>query len=312
MKVLVTGGGGFIGSHVAEAYRDAGHQVVVVDALIGGRQNNAPTGVTFYCVDIRQRDLEDVFRQERPDVVSHHAAQANVRHSLADPVRDAEHNVHGTLRVLECSRLNNVRQIIFSSTAGALYGEPERLPVTEDDPIRPTSPYGFHKYLAEQYFDYYRRNYGLNTTIFRYGNVYGPRQDPQTEAGVIAIFTEQFLTGRMPVVFGDGRQVRDFVYVADVADANLRALGQEVDVPLHIGSGVGTSVLDLAGRLRTMTEAPIPWTHGAAVPGEVGRIVLSVERAARVLNWRPKVSLEQGLRRTVGWFVAKRQGDRDP
>ena len=221
-----------------------------------------------------------MFREERPEVVSHHAAEINVRHSLADPVGDAETNVLGTLRVLELARRHEVAQVIFSSTGGALYGEPERVPVDEDDPIRPTSPYGFHKYLSEQYLGYYRRAWGLNATVLRYGNVYGPRQDPQTEAGVVAIFIEAFLRGRRPTVFGDGTQVRDFVYVGDVADANLRVLGQSLAVPVHIASGAGTSVVELTERLHALTGARVDWTYGPPVPGEVHRIVLGI-RARR-------------------------------
>jgi len=304
MRILVTGGAGFIGSHVAEAYRDAGHHVAVVDALIGDRRNNTPAGVRFHRVDIRRPDLDAVFREERPEVVSHHAAEINVRRSLADPVADAETNVLGTLRVLELARRHEVGQVIFSSTGGALYGEPERLPVDEDDPIRPTSPYGFHKYLSEQYLGYYRRAWGLNATVLRYGNVYGPRQDPQTEAGVVAIFIEAFLRGQRPTVFGDGTQVRDFVYVGDVADANLRVLGQSLAVPVHIASGAGTSVVEVTERLHALTGARVDWTYGPPVPGEVHRIVLGIARAERLLGWRPRVAMEEGLRRTVEWFEA--------
>ncbi len=303
MKVLVTGGAGFIGSHVAEAYRAAGHEVAVVDLVLG--EDRTPPGIPLHRVDIRAADLEDVFRKERPEVVSHHAAQANVRASLADPVADAGTNVLGTLRVLDLAVRHGVRQVIFASTAGALYGEPHRLPVREDDPILPASPYGLHKYLGELYMGYYRRVHGLNTTILRYGNVYGPRQDPSTEAGVVAIFTEAMLRGTQAVIFGDGTQVRDFVYVGDVADANLRVLGRDLPTPLHIGTGEGTSVNDLAARLAALTGAEVTPRYGPPVPGEVYRIFLDVVRAERVLGWRPRVPLEEGLRRTVEWFRAQ-------
>ncbi len=305
MRILVTGGAGFVGSHVAEAYRDAGHHVAVVDALVGGAPNRTPEGLKLYRVDIRRPELADVFREERPEVVSHHAAQANVRQSLADPASDAETNVLGTLRVLDLAVRHRVTQVIFSSTAGALYGEPQVLPVTEDHPILPTSPYGFHKFLGEQYLAYYRRMHGLNTVVLRYGNVYGPRQAPETEAGVIAIFTSAFLTGRRPVIFGDGTQVRDFVYVGDVADANLRALGRPIADPVQIGTGLGTSVNELAARLRTLTGAAVAPEHGPPVAGEVYKIVLDIARAEKVLGWRPRVSLEEGLARTVEWFGAR-------
>ncbi len=300
MRILITGGAGFIGSHVADTYRAAGHHVAVADVLLG--ESRTPAGIPFYRADIRSPDLEDVFRRERPDVVSHHAAQANVRRSLVDPVADAETNVLGTLRVLALSVRHGVRQVVFSSTAGALYGEPRTLPVREDDPILPASPYGLHKYVGEQYMAYFRRVHGLNTTILRYGNVYGPRQDPSTEAGVVAIFTQALLTGRRPVIFGDGTQVRDFVYVGDVADVNLRVLGRDLPAPLHVGSGAGTSVNELAERLLALTHAHVAPEHKEPIPGEVYKIFLDVARAREALGWQARVSLEEGLRRTVEWF----------
>ena len=302
MKILVTGGAGFIGSHVADAYRAAGHRVAVADALLGGGQNRTPEGVAFYHVDIRTPALADVFADERPDVVSHHAALANVRVSLADPPADAETNVLGTLRVLELAARHGVAQVIFSSTAGALYGEPKTLPVVEDHPILPESPYGLHKSFGEHYMAYFRRMRGINTTVLRYANVYGPRQDPGTEAGVVAIFTEALLAGRRPVIFGDGTQVRDFVYVGDVAEANLTVLGRDIPEPVHIGTGVGTSVNALADRLHALTRARVEPEHGPPVAGEVHTIYLDVTRAQRLLGWKPRVALEEGLRRTVEWF----------
>ena len=303
MRILVTGGAGFIGSHVAEAYRDAGHRVAVADVVSGW--DRTPSGIRCHRVDVASEALRAVFDEERPEVVSHHAAQANVRRSLADPVGDAATNVLGTLRVLDLSVRHAVRQVIFSSTAGALYGEPKTVPVREDDPVLPASPYGLHKYLGEQYMAYYRRMHGLNTTVLRYGNVYGPRQDPATEAGVVAIFTEAMLGGRRPVIFGDGTQVRDFVYVADVADVNLRVLGRTLPQPLHVGSGRGTSVTEIAERLRALTGAATAPDHGPAVPGEVHRIYLDVSRIREALGWQARVPLEEGLRRTVEWFARR-------
>ncbi|HEV2439938.1 MAG TPA: NAD-dependent epimerase/dehydratase family protein [bacterium] len=300
MRILVTGGAGFIGSHVADAYRAAGHHVAVADIVTG--EDRTPPGVKRHRVDIAGDGLAAVLEEERPDVVSHHAAQANVRRSLADPAGDAVTNVLGTLRVVDLAHRHGAGQVIFASTAGALYGEPRRVPVREDEPILPTSPYGLHKYLGEQYMAYYGRMYGLNTTVLRYGNVYGPRQDPSTEAGVVAIFAQAMLGGRRPVIFGDGTQVRDFVYVGDVADANLRVLGQSLPEPLHVGSGIGTSVNEIADRLRALTGAEAAPEHGPAIPGEVHRIYLDVSRIRDVLGWRPRVSLEEGLRRTVEWF----------
>jgi UDP-glucose 4-epimerase len=301
VKILVTGGAGFIGSHLVDAYRAAGHDVAVVDIVAG--EDRTPRGVRCHRVDVADGSLAAVFEEERPDVISHHAAQANVRRSLVDPVADARTNVLGTLRVLELAVRHHVRQVIFSSTAGALYGEPRTVPVREDDPILPTSPYGLHKYLGEQYMAYFQRMHGLNTTVLRYGNVYGPRQDPSTEAGVVAIFTEAMLEHRRPVIFGDGTQVRDFVYVGDVAEANVRVLGREIREPMHVGTGTGTSVNEIAARLRALTgAADLRPTHGPAIPGEVYRIFLDVSRIRNVLGWEARVSLEEGLRRTVEWF----------
>jgi UDP-glucose 4-epimerase len=277
--------------------------VAVVDIVTG--RDRTPAGIRRHRVDIAGDALRGVFEAERPEAVSHHAAQANVRRSVVDPAADAATNVLGTLRVLDLSVRYAVRQVVFSSTAGALYGEPKTVPVREDAPVVPLSPYGLHKYIGEQYMAYYRRMHGLNTTVLRYGNVYGPRQDPSTEAGVVAIFTEAMLAGRRPVIFGDGTQVRDFVYVGDVADANLRVLGRALPEPLHVGTGIGTSVNDIAERLRALTGAASPPEHGPAVAGEVHRIYLDVRRIHDVLGWQPRVSLEEGLRRTVEWFTRR-------
>jgi UDP-glucose 4-epimerase len=302
MRILVTGGAGFVGSHVADAYLAAGHEVAVVDALIGGGTYRAPDGVAFFRADIRGPELAEVFQRVRPEVVSHHAALANVRRSLVDPVADAETNVAGTLHVLTLAVSTGVRQVIFASTAGALYGEPHTLPVGEEHPILPTSPYGLHKSVGEQYLAYFHRTAGLAVAVLRYGNVYGPRQDPATEAGVIAIFTEALLRGRRPVIFGDGTQVRDFVYAGDVARANLLALGRDLPEPVHIGTGTGISVNELAAVLAEAVGVHTDPVYGPPVPGEVHRIVLDVHRAERLLGWRARVPLEEGLRRTVEWF----------
>ncbi len=311
MRILVTGGAGFIGSHVADAYLGAGHHVAVVDALEGNGRNRAPRSATFYREDIRRPALAEVFRKERPDVVSHHAAQINLRRSLEDPVGDAETNVLGTVRVLDLAVRFGAKQVIFASTGGAVYGEPRALPVGEDHPILPTAPYGFHKYLGEQSLGYYRRVRGLGTVVLRYSNVYGPRQDAATEAGVIAIFVDALLSGRPPVIFGDGTQTRDFVYVEDVAEANLRVLGRTIEEPIHIASGTETSVNDLFARLRALTRTTVEAVHGPPVAGEVHRICLGVGRAEALLGWRPRVGLEEGLRRTVEWFNAERSTVRD-
>jgi UDP-glucose 4-epimerase len=307
VRVLVTGGAGFIGSHVADAFLQAGHRVAVVDALVAGSgENRTPRGAVFYQEDIRRPACVDVFERERPDIVVHHAAQVNLRRSIEDPVTDAETNVLGTLRLLDLARRFGTRQFIFASTGGAVYGEPQVLPAGEDSPILPTSPYGFHKYLGEQSLSYYRRVYGLETVVLRYANVYGPRQTPSTESGVISIFGNALLRGESPVIFGDGTQTRDFVYVGDVADANLRALGRRISEPINIATGIETSVNDLFARLQTLTGSKVKPIHGPEISGEVHRISLRIERAEALLEWRPRVSLEEGLRRTVEWLKAER------
>ncbi len=306
MRILVTGGAGFIGSHVADIFLGAGHRVAVVDALMAGEENRTPRGAVFYQEDIRRPACVDVFERERPDVVAHYAAQINLRRSIEDPVTDGETNVLGTLRLLDLARRFGTRQFIFASTGGAVYGEPQVLPAGEDHPILPTSPYGFHKYLGEQYLSYYRRVHGLETVVLRYSNVYGPRQTPSTESGVISIFGSALLRGEPPVIFGDGTQTRDFVYVEDVADANLRALGRDIPEPINIATGIETSINDLFAHLRTLTGTRVKPVHGPAVPGEVHRISLAIQRAAALLEWRPRVSLEEGLRRTVEWLRTER------
>lgn len=305
MKILVTGGAGFIGSHVADAFLRSGHRVAVVDTLASG-ENRTPRGAVFYQEDIRRPGCGHVFERERPDVVVHHAAQVNLRRSIEDPVTDAETNVLGTLRLLHLAHRFGTRQFIFASTGGAVYGEPQVLPAGEDHPILPASPYGFHKSLGEQYLSYYRRLHGLETVALRYANVYGPRQTPSTESGVISIFGSALLRGESPVIFGDGTQTRDFVYVEDVAEANLRTLGRNIPEPINIATGIETSVNDLFARLQTLTGVQVKPIHGAPIPGEVHRISLAIERAARLLDWRPRVPLEEGLRRTVEWLKTER------
>ena len=309
MRILITGGAGFIGSHVADAYLRAGHRVAVVDALAAG-ENRTPRGAVFYHEDIRRPGCADVFERERPEVVVHHAAQVNLRRSIEDPVGDAEVNVLGTLRLLDLTQRFGTRQFVFASTGGAVYGEPRVIPVDEDHPILPTSPYGLHKFLGEQYLSFYHRMHGLQTVVLRYANVYGPRQTPSTESGVISIFGSALLRGDSPVIFGDGTQTRDFVYVEDVAEANLRVLGRHIPEPINIATGIETTVNDLFARLQALTGARGKAVHGAPIAGEVHRISLSIGRAAAVLEWRPRVSLEEGLRRTVEWLRMERSGVR--
>lgn len=305
MRVLVTGGAGFIGSHVVEALRAAGHHVAVVDTLEGGREEFVPAGVPLYRVDVASPALEEVFEQERPEVVSHQAAQTSVVVSVRDPLRDARTNVLGTLNVLECCVRYGVRRLVFASTGGAIYGEPEWLPVSEDHPARPVSPYGVHKLCGEHHLAAYSQLHGLRWVALRYGNVYGPRQDPYGEAGVVAIFCQAMLEGRQPVIFGDGSHTRDYVFVGDVAEANLLALDTQAEGVFNVGTGVETSTLQIFRLLQAATGYRGEPRHGSPRPGDVHRICLDCTRAERVLGWRAKVGLHEGIARTVEYFRSR-------
>lgn len=302
MKVLVTGGAGFIGSHIVDALCAAGHQVVVVDNLSTGRRQNLRPDVPLYPLDLRSPDLGDLIRAERPECICHQAAQASVSVSVKQPLLDAEINVLGSLRLLEAARQAGVRKIVYASSGGAVYGEPRYLPCDEDHPIAPLSPYGVSKYIVELYLRLYRDLYGLAYTVLRYANVYGPRQDPYGEAGVVAIFTCQMLRGQRPTIFGDGEQQRDFVYVTDVARANLLALTAADGQVLNIGSGRPTTVNALYQHLSRLTGFREPPVYGPPRPGDVYRTYVAIERARHHLGWQPTVDLETGLAATVAAF----------
>ncbi|MDR5693654.1 MAG: SDR family oxidoreductase [Armatimonadota bacterium] len=310
MRVLVTGGAGFIGSHLVDASIASGYEVIVVDDLSSGRRENVHPRAKFYQVDIASNHLGEVFAEERPEIVVHHAAQASVVRSVQEPRYDAMVNVLGTVQILEQCVRWKVRKVVFASTGGAIYGEPISIPVTEDHPIAPISPYGITKYIGELYLAFYHRAYGLPYVSLRYANVYGPRQDPTGEAGVVAIFIDAMLRGRAPTIFGDGTQTRDFVYVEDVVQANLLAMQLEVVGVMNIGTGVETSVNLLYAKLAQLTGFTDPPVYAAPRPGDVYRIALDPDRARSLLGWRPKVTLEEGLRRTVEAFKeqAAREG----
>ena len=302
MKILVTGGAGFIGSHVVDAYVELGHEVVVADDLSVGKRENVNAAARLETVDITQPEFIELVLREKPDVVNHHAAQTSVRVSVSDPLDDCRRNVLGSLNVIEAARQAGVAKVIYISSGGAIYGEPERLPCDEDHPIRPDSPYGATKHAPEHYLDIYARVHGLRYTTLRYGNVYGPRQDPHGEAGVVAIFTAQMLAGEPVTINGTGEQQRDFVYVEDVKAANVAALSLGADTAFNIGSGRGTTVNDIFRLLRDATNYPHPAHFGPAKAGETFRIVLGIARAASGLDWTPRVDLADGLHRTVASF----------
>ena len=299
-RALVTGGAGFIGSHVVDAYVQAGLDVAVVDNLATGSRANLNPAARLYEIDIRDgAAVDEVFAAERPEIVSHQAAQASVRASMEDPLRDATINVIGSLNVLEACRKHGVRKLIYAATGGAAVGEPKYLPVDEDHPVEPLSPYGASKHAVEHYVALYRETFGLNTTILRYANIYGPRQDPRGEAGVIAIFAGLMLANQAPLVNGSGDQERDYVYVGDAARANLLALEKGSGGMYNIGTGVSTSVNDLFDLLSELIGYGEPPQHGPALGGEVFRIFVSNERAREDLGWEPSIGLEEGLRLTV-------------
>jgi UDP-glucose 4-epimerase len=301
-KILVTGGCGFIGSHVVDAFLAQGYEVVVVDNLATGSLDNLNPKAKFYEVDIRSPELMDIFETERPDVVDHHAAQMDVRLSVKKPCYDADVNIVGTLNLLECAVRFDVKKFIFISSGGAVYGEPEYLPCDEAHPVRPLCPYGASKRAVELYLYLYKENYGLDYTIFRYANVYGPRQDPHGEAGVVAIFAEQMLQGDQVTINGSGEQVRDFVYVEDCVAANLLAIEKGSGQIYNLAAGVGTSVNEIFGALAEIIDYERDPYHGPAKLGETFRIYLTAEKARQGLGWEPTVALDEGLRRTVAYF----------
>ena len=305
MKILVTGGAGFIGSNVSDALVKDGHEVTVLDNLSTGKEENINPEVKFYNVDLLDiESLELAFREFKPDVVNHHAAQIDVRKSVEDPAFDAETNIIGSINLFELSINYGVRRIIFSSTGGALYGEPEKLPADEYTPIEPISPYGVAKYCVENYLNYFKRLYGVERVILRYANVYGPRQDPLGEAGVVAIFIGKILKGEKPVILGDGTQTRDYIYVEDVVKANVLAL-EGKEGTYNIGTGKETSVNELIEIFSKVLGHEIKPEYAPPRKGEVHRISLDGEKAKRELGFVPKYSLEEGIKKTIEWYKGK-------
>ncbi|MCL5961643.1 MAG: NAD-dependent epimerase/dehydratase family protein [Chloroflexi bacterium] len=303
MKVLVTGGAGFIGSNVVDGLIGAGYEVAIVDDLSTGREENLNPKARLHRVDIRNLALlEEVFERERPDFVDHHAAQISVRISVQKPILDAEINVLGSLNIIECCKKYDVKNLIYISSGGAVYGEPVYLPCDEKHPVDPICQYGATKHAPEHYLYMYRQLYGLNYAVLRYPNVYGPRQDPLGEAGVVAIFIGQMLRGEQVVINGNGQQERDFAYVGDCVQANLLAMERSGGEIYNIGCGKGTDVNEIYSKLKDITGYPLEAKHGPAKAGETFKIYLDASKAQRGLGWSPTISLEEGLRRTVDFF----------
>ncbi len=302
MKILVTGGAGFIASHVVDRYIRDGHDVAIVDNLSTGTPLNLNPSARFFKLDISDPNLSAVFDQFRPEIVNHHAAHIDLRRSVEHPEMDAQINVIGAIHVLENARRTGVRKFIFASTGGAIYGEPGQVPVIETEPARPLSPYGAHKRLFEHHLRIARALHGLDYTILRYANVYGPRQDPKGEAGVVAIFSLAMLNNRIPIIFGDGAKTRDYVYVEDVADANALGLHHGSGQILNIGTARETSDQEVFDAIRQA----VGWTgqprYDAIRPGEVLRISLDNTAAARELGWTPRANFEYGVRCAVDFY----------
>jgi UDP-glucose 4-epimerase len=307
MRTLVTGGAGFIGSNLVDALVDRGDEVTIIDNISTGRRENLTgaleRGAELVESDIRDADaMRDLFGRVRPEVVFHLAAQIDVRHSVADPAADARINVEGTINVLSAAHEAGVRRFVNTSTGGAIYGEGQILPAPEDHPVAPLAPYGNSKFCAENYCSLFRRLHGLSTVSLRYGNVYGPRQDPLGEAGVIAIFCGKLIEGGRPTVYGDGKQTRDYDYVGDVVAANLAAVETDTPGPYNVGTGVETSVLELVDALRAVggdDAAAFEPEFAPERPGEVQRIAIDPARAREELGWEPRVQLHEGLERTL-------------
>lgn len=308
MRTVVTGGAGFIGSTLADALLAAGHEVTVVDDLSRGRREHVPADVGFVDADVAAGSLRGLFERVRPEVVFHQAAQIDVRRSVAEPVFDARVNVAGTVNVLDAAAHSGVRRVVFASSGGAVYGDTETIPTPESHPCSPLSAYGAAKYAGEVYGEMFQRLHGLEFVALRYANVYGPRQDPHGEAGVVAIFIERLLGDGEVLVHGDGAQTRDYVHVADVVRANLLAATGSATGAYNIGTGREHSVNDVYAATAAALGVTRQPRHGPAKAGEQRRSCVDVSRAAAELGWTPSTNLDAGISQTVAWFTARRPG----
>lgn len=300
MKIIVTGGAGFIASNVADEYINQGHQIATIDNLVTGHTQNLNPKAKFYQADILDLDaLKKIFTEFKPDVVNHHAAQISVRESVKEPKFDANTNILGTINILECCKEFKCK-LIYASSGGARYGEPQYLPCDEKHPVKPICPYGISKHSAEHYIELYHTLHGLQYNIIAYANVYGPRQDPQGEAGVVSIFTDRMLQNKECLIFGDGEQTRDFVYVGDVARANVLALNFKNKL-YNIGTGKPTSINQIFHTIKQATGSKTEEKHGPNLPGDIRHVYLSNELAKKELGWEPKIDLTEGILRTIEW-----------
>ncbi|HAP35693.1 MAG TPA: UDP-glucose 4-epimerase [Bacteroidetes bacterium] len=305
MNVLVTGGAGFIGSNVVDAFINEGHNVIILDNFSSGKDENVNPKAKVYRMDIQDSAVENIFRDENIEVMCHFAAQMDVRKSVADPKFDASVNVLGFLNLMESGRKHGLKKVTFSSTGGAIYGEQDYFPADEQHPMRPLSPYGITKLTTEKYLFFYKEIYGIDHVILRYANIYGPRQNPHGDAGVVAIFTLKMLKGEQPIINGDGKQTRDYVFVGDVVKANVLALNYKGSNIFNIGTGIETDVNQLFHHIKKLTGSNAEEKHIPAKAGEQMRSVITSKKINEELGWKPTVTVEEGLKRTVEFFKTK-------
>ena len=302
MKILVTGGAGFIGSNIVDQYILDGNEVIIVDNLKSGNLKNINKSAKYFQFDIRSEEVTNLIINEKPDVINHHAAHISVRESVDDPIYNEDVNIKGSINILEAAIKAKVKKIIFASTGGAIYGEQQNFPADEHHPVNPISPYGISKLAVEKYLNYYYQVHNLNFTILRYANVYGPRQDPFGEAGVVAIFISKMIKNEIPIVNGDGLQTRDYVYVKDVVKANCNALHLGFNDYFNIGTSKETNVVELFGNLKKIIGFENEAKYGPAQKGEQLRSVLNISKAKDVLNWCPEADFTNGLSATINYF----------
>lgn len=311
MRILVTGGAGFIASHIVDAYVRAGHDVSVIDDLSRGSKANLNSAARFYLGDVRDKSfIDSVFEKEHPEVINHHAAQMDVRRGVREPVFDASVNILGSLNILQAAVACQAKRVIYISTAGAAYGEPKELPVRETCDINPITPYGISKHTVEHYLFTYRVLYDLNYVVLRYGNVYGPRQSSQGEAGVFAIFFEQLLAGIQPVIYGDGTKIRDYVFIDDVSRANVLAIERGTGEIFNIAGGLETTDQQVFDIVRQLAGTPeVKPRYVARRPGEIDKIRLDISKAQTLLGWQPQINLAEGAAKTAEYFKKAMAGN---
>ena len=305
MKIMVTGGAGFIGSHIVNAYINAGHDVVIIDDLSSGEMRFVNPKAMFYQLNIHSPDVKIILEKEKISAINHHAAQISVSESVSDPLFDANSNIIGTLQLLQNAVSLKIEKFIFASTGGAMYGEQTTFPASEEHPCHPLSPYGISKLCAEHYINYFRTQHGLNTTVLRYSNVYGPHQNPHGEAGVVAIFCQRLMEGLPPVICGDGEQTRDFISVKDVAQANIIALESKCTGTFNVGTGKETSVNFLTKELLKVSGITTSAKHSPPRKGEQRRSSIDSKKLLENFGWKPCISLEEGLFETINYFKNK-------